>query len=99
MFGLMFKSTHEAAMAEMQETMSEALDTARCNERTRYQQVMTAMQERDGARLALKAVERQLGQANAKLAMLTTRGPGGRFVRPGDGGSAGIAANGSGARV
>ncbi len=37
--------------------------------------------ERDGVRIALKAAERQLAQANDRLAVLTTRGPGGRFVK------------------
>lgn len=92
MFGLVTKATYDADMALQHSALAakdveisaltEALTTARENERTRCKQADRAIAERDGVRTALKAAEAQLAQANARLAVLTTRGPGGRFVRP-----------------
>lgn len=90
MFGLVTKATYDADMTAKDAEISaltEGLTTARENEKTRCKQADRAIAERDGARTALKAAEAQLAQANARLAVLTTRGPGGRFVK--------VASNGS----
>lgn len=84
MFGFVRQSTYDAditrekarteRVASKWADVTEKLDTANTTIEHKDAEI-------DGLSIALRAAEKQLGAANAKLACLTTRGPGGRFVK------------------
>lgn len=91
MFNFISKVTHKAVVADLTaeiDSLARSLRDEQTRARTSGRMASEFLAERDAARIerdiaraALSATEAQLASANTRLARLTTRGPGGRFVK------------------